>query len=125
MRVRSTPSSNSLMLPFIPRSSRSFGRQGSYTPSRSITLASTSPHSSRRWCQSRPLRASREASRHSTAPPSPAQSPATSRSKPGRAAGRTAEVVVDDLDLAEAPPPRHLDELVLAASALDVHLDLG
>src|SRR4051812_37138289 len=94
------------MLPFIPRSSRSFGRQGSYTPSRSITLASTSPHSSRRWCQSRPLRASRDASRHSTAPTSPAQSPATSRSKPGRAAGRTAEVVVDDLDLAEAAPPR-------------------
>src|ERR1700722_1717195 len=90
MRVRSTLSSNSLMLPFIPSSNRSFARQGSYTPSRSITRASTKPQSSSRWCQSRPLRASREASKHSTAPTSPAHSHATSRSKPGRETRRCA-----------------------------------
>ena len=48
-------------------------------------IVPTSPQNSIRVCQSRPLRASREASRHSTAPTSPAQTVATSLSKPGRA----------------------------------------
>jgi hypothetical protein len=43
------------------------------------------------WCQSRPLRASRDASKHSTAPTSRPQSPATRRSKPGRATKPLAE----------------------------------
>ena len=38
MRVRMIPSSNSEMLPFMPSSSRSFGRHGSSTPSRSMGL---------------------------------------------------------------------------------------
>ncbi len=42
-------SSNSLMLPFMPRRSRSFGRQGSYTPSRSITRASTMSSDMQIW----------------------------------------------------------------------------
>src|ERR1700682_6325328 len=54
-------------------------------PSRSITRASTSPHNSSKGCQSRPLRASRDASKHKTAPTLPAQSHATRRSNPGRA----------------------------------------
>src|ERR1700722_13639909 len=54
-------------------------------PSRSMTRASTSPHSSSKGCQSRPFRASRDASKHKTAPTLPAQSHATRRSNPGRA----------------------------------------
>src|SRR5215468_6540157 len=50
-----------------------------------MTRASTSPHSSSKWCQSRPFRASRDASKHKTAPTLPAQSHATRRSNPGRA----------------------------------------
>src|ERR1700751_3471294 len=50
-----------------------------------MTRASTSPHSSSRGFQSRPLRASRDASKHKTAPTLPAQSHATRRSNPGRA----------------------------------------
>ena len=40
-------------------------------------------------------------------------------------AGGAAEVVVDHLDVAEAPAPRDVDELVLAPLALEVGLDLG
>src|SRR5258708_8628528 len=43
--------------------------------SRSITLASTRLYSSSRWCQSRPLRASREASKRSEEHTSELQSP--------------------------------------------------
>src|SRR5215468_1835668 len=50
-----------------------------------MTRASTSPHSSSKWCQSRPFRASLEASKHRTAPTLPAHSHATRRSNPGRA----------------------------------------
>src|ERR1700724_1210882 len=50
-----------------------------------MTRASTSPHNSSKGCQSRPLRASRDASKHTTAPTLPAQSHATRRSNPGRA----------------------------------------
>ena len=41
---------------------------GVYMPSGSTTSVFTNPHRSIRWCQSRPLRASREASIQNTAP---------------------------------------------------------
>src|ERR671919_2121717 len=40
-------------------------------------------------------------------------------------AGGAAEVVVDHLDVAEAPPPRDLDKLILPPLALEIGLDLG
>ncbi len=39
-------------------------------------------------------------------------------------AGGAAEVIIDDLDVAEAPAPRDIDELVLAPLALKVAVDL-
>jgi hypothetical protein len=44
-----------------------------------------------------------------------------------RSAGRPAEIVVDDLDIAKTPAARFFDEIVLAALALamDLHLGLG
>src|SRR5947208_13296714 len=90
-----------------------------------MTRASTKPQSSSKWCQSRPLRASREASKHSTAPTSPAHSHATSRSKPGRATiGGPAEIVIDYLDVVEAPLPRDINKFVLPPLALEIGLDL-
>src|SRR5581483_6778386 len=53
-------------------------------PSSSMMSASTSRQNSSRVCQSRPLRASRDASMHNTAPTLPSQSTARSLSKPGR-----------------------------------------
>src|SRR5665647_2446499 len=50
-----------------------------------MTRAATNPHNSSRWCQSRPFRASLDASKHRTAPTLPAHSHATRRSNPGRA----------------------------------------
>ena len=41
------------------------------------------------------------------------------------AAGGAAEIVVDHLDVAEAPAPGDVDELVLAPLALEIGLDLG
>jgi hypothetical protein len=111
----------------MPSSRRSFGLHGSYTPSRSMTRASTNPHNSSRWCQSRPLRASREASKQSTAPTCPAHRAATNRSKPGRSTVPLAdrpEIVVNDLDVGEAAPPRDIDKLVLGPLALKVRLHL-
>ena len=40
-------------------------------------------------------------------------------------AGGAAEVVVDHLDISEAPAPRHVDEFVLPPLALEIGLDLG
>ena len=40
-------------------------------------------------------------------------------------AGRSAEVVVDHLDVLETPAPGDIDELILTALALKVHLNLG
>ncbi|SEF11404.1 hypothetical protein SAMN02787142_8256 [Burkholderia sp. WP9] len=45
--------------------------------------------------------------------------------RPGhRSARRTAQVVVDDLDVAKSPALRFLNKLVLTTLALKVHLDL-
>ena len=79
-------------------------------------------------CQSRPLRASREASKHNTAPTSPGTEPCHQPLEAGprhHPAGGAAKVVIDHLDLAETPAPRDIDELVLAPLALEVGLDLG
>src|SRR5436309_2521952 len=92
-----------------------------------MTRASTKPHNSSKWCQSRQLRASLEASKHKTAPTSPAQSQATSRSKPGRAhhaAGGSAQVVVDDFHLGESTAASFLHQIVLASLTLQVGLNL-
>ena len=40
-------------------------------------------------------------------------------------AGRSAEIVVDDLDIAKAPAPSFFDKIVLAALALAMNLHLG
>jgi hypothetical protein len=74
------------------------------------------------------LRASRDASKHNTARTSPAQSHATSRSKPGRATIPLTErprfIIIDHLNLAEAAAPSDIDELVLAPLALKIAVDL-
>lgn len=66
MRARSTPSSNSLMLPFIPSSRRSFGR---IVDSVQINYACIDFAAQlEQPIQSGPLRDRRDASRQSTAP---------------------------------------------------------
>ena len=81
----------------------------------------TRPQNSSSVCQSRPLRASREASIETTAPtPRPSQMAARSLSKPGRAMPRrrSGRVVVDHLD--GVPPQRAgaIDQGVLPAATL-------
>jgi hypothetical protein len=62
---------------------RRCGRRG---PATTLPAGSASAGaSSSKWCQSRPFRASLEASKHRTAPTLPAHSHATRRSNPGRA----------------------------------------
>jgi hypothetical protein len=41
-----------------------------------------------------------------------------------RSARRTAQVIVDDFDVAKSPALRFLNKLVLTTLALEVHLDL-
>jgi hypothetical protein len=74
----------------------------------------------------RPLRASREASKHNTAPTSPAQPchEALEARPCHHPAGRTAEIVVDHLDVAEPSASRLLDELILPSLVFQVALDL-
>lgn len=69
----------------MPSSSRSLGLRGSYTPSSSTMRLPTRAQNSSSVCQSRPLRAKREASIETTAPTTPRQIAASSRSNPGRA----------------------------------------
>jgi hypothetical protein len=77
------------------------------------------------------LRARREASKHSTAPDLPGAEPGHQALEAGpchRAAGRPAEIVVDDLDFSEASTRRHLNEFVLAALSplkIRLHLRMG
>ena len=125
-RWRKTESSISLIVPFMPSNNRSFGEAGSYTPSSSTMTVPTRPQNSRRVCQSRPLRARRDASTDMTAPTRPSQIAASSLSKPGRLtppAGST-QVVVDDLDVVPAQQSRSLGKAVLSTLALQIVGDL-
>jgi len=74
----------SLIVPFMPSRSLSLARRGSYTPSSSTINVPTRPQNSSSVCQSRPLRARREASIDTTAPTRPSQIAARSFSNPGR-----------------------------------------
>jgi hypothetical protein len=68
------------------------------------------------------LLASQEASKHNTAPPLPAQ-PGDQPLETGphhRPARGATEIIVDHLDLAEAPTTRDVDEFVLSPLALEV-----
>src|SRR5215471_13796519 len=67
-RARMKCSSASESCPFIPSRSLSLKLRGSYRPSSSQIRVPVMPHSSRSWCQSAELRASREHSRPSTIP---------------------------------------------------------
>ena len=71
-----------------------------------------SPQKSIRWCQSRLLRASREASNATTAPASPRHTAATSRSKPGRSTDPAADPVT--ALLADEPTQARLRRVALA-----------
>src|SRR5450631_594057 len=86
----------------------------------------TNPQNSISVCESRPLRARRDASIASTAPTRPSQIVASSRSKPGTrdAATGAAEVVVDDIDVTPAKLLGAIDEAVLAPSALMIMREL-
>ena len=61
-RARRSDSSSSLIVPFMPSNNRSFGWRGSYVPSSSTITVPTRPQNSINVCQSRPLRARRDAS---------------------------------------------------------------
>src|SRR5208337_3269403 len=97
----------------------------------------TRAQNSRSVCQSRPLRARREAPRAKTAPASPLQIPTSRRSKPGRAVPPppAAEIVVDDNHVLPAEVAGAGRQRVLASSALRIvqelihaglpHIDIG
>ncbi len=106
----------------MPSSSRSLMLRGSYTPSSSTMTLPTRAQNSSSVCQSRPLRARREASMETTAPTLPAadrrQQPLEAR--PCDAAGGHAEVVVDDHDFCPAERARPIGQGVLASAALVV-----
>src|SRR5450631_3777902 len=83
-------------------------------------IVPTNPQNSISVCQSRPLRARREASIASTAPTRPSQIVANRRSKPRACdtAARAAEIIVNDLDSGPAKLFGAIGEPVLAAPAL-------
>ena len=83
-RSRKLATSISLIVPFMPNSKRSFVSLASYTASASISNASTMLQNSSKVCQSRPLRASRDASMQRTAPTCPSHRAFKRRSNPGR-----------------------------------------
>ncbi len=56
------------IVPFIPSRNRSLTLRGSYTPSSSTMAQPTKAQNSSKVCQSRPLRARRDASMETTAP---------------------------------------------------------
>src|SRR6202158_1869132 len=83
----------------------------------------TRVQNSRRVCQSRPLRAKREASMANTAPAVPVQIAVNKRSKPGRAAprraaSRAAQVIVDDDHIFPPKSPCADCKAVLTTAAL-------
>src|SRR3954467_10006871 len=71
-------------------------------------------------CQSRPLRARRDASMANTAPTRPSQIAARSRSKPGRLTPetRTAKIVIDDRHIRPAESASPFREAILTSPAL-------
>ena len=84
-RWRNVDSSISLIVPFMPSNSLSFGERGSKMASSSTSNVPTTPQNSSSVCQSRPLRAKRDASSDTTALTRPSQIAASSFSNPGRA----------------------------------------
>src|SRR5215475_9494677 len=89
-------------------------------PSSSMMSVSTTPQNSSSVCQSRPLRARRDASIARTAPTRPSQIAANSLSKPGAGCPTVpcaAEIIVNYLDLAPPEPASALDKCVLTALA--------
>src|SRR6516225_2927755 len=113
MRARSTPSSNSLMLPFMPSSSRSFGGVID-----AVQVDHASLNQAAQLKQMVPVASiAREPGRveaqHSAdfSATKPRNQPFEARPC-HQAAGGTAEVLVDHFDLAEATLPRDIDELV-------------
>src|SRR5215467_4131293 len=89
-------------------------------PSSSMMSVSTTPQNSSSVCQSRPLRARRDASIARTAPTRPSQIAANSLSKPGAGCPTVpcaAEIIVNYLDLAPPELASALDKCVLTALA--------
>src|SRR5712691_8035979 len=79
----------------------------------------TSPQNSINVCQSRPLRASRDASIANTAPTRPSQIAASRRSKPGRLMPPPApQIIVDDLYRCPTELPGTIGQPILPAPAL-------
>jgi len=85
IRERRTPSSNSLMLPFMPSNKRSLGAR--VVDAIEINDAGIDEAAQLEQMMASPVRCGRDEMRQSkaAAPISPAQRPATSFSKPGRA----------------------------------------
>ena len=94
-----------------------------------MMTAPTRPQNSISVCQSRPLRARREASIAKTAPARPSQIAARRRSKPGRLTPepRTPEIIIDDYDVLPAQLPRTFLKAVLTSPAFVIvqHLVSG
>src|SRR5215471_15468173 len=82
----------------------------------------TNPQNSISVCQSRPLRARRDASIASTAIADHCEQPLEARTCD--AAARAAEVVVDDIDVAPAKLLGSIDEAILAPPALMIVREL-
>src|SRR5271166_1223154 len=138
-RWRKTESSISLIVPFMPSNNRSFGEAGSYTPSSSTMIVPSRPQNSSRVCQSRPLRAkrvqgvpvtpvagqARRLHRHDGADAPLAdrrEQPLEARAPD--AAGRSTEIIVDDLDVLPAKQSRSVGKAVLPTLALQIVSDL-
>lgn len=88
--------------------------------SSSIISVPTRPQNSNSVCQSRPLRASREASSDSTAPIRPSQIAARSFSKPGRRPPAPDQIIVDDVHIGPTQLPGALDEPILSPLAFNI-----
>src|SRR3954471_12233276 len=89
-------------------------------------MVPTSPQNSIRVCQSRPLRASRDASIANTAPTRPSQMAAKQPLEPWSvdATSGPAEIIVDDFDRGPPKLPGAIGERVLTAAALRIVQDL-
>ena len=128
MRARSTPSSNSLMLPFMP-SSKPIVRPAGIIDAVEIDHAGLDQAAELEQMMpvaTVPGETGSVEAQHGShfAGAKPRDEPL----EPGpghRPAGGTAKVVVDHLDVAEAPAPSVIDELVLAPLALEIGLNLG
>ena len=107
------------MEPFSPNTSRSLGWLGYKLLRCPRSRAPTRPHSSTKWCQSRPLRASREASKAKNGADSTLAQLHEQRLKPGslpQAAGRASEILVNGHHIPKKPSWRACSPWRTAAS---------